>query len=80
MNRWIPKGLKDRPWYVFETGGTTGIPKSRVVCDDFKIDYEMFSDTLPEKYRKRDIAPRSRKPLNEFVFGGEWGAASSITK
>src|SRR4051795_12808320 len=49
VNRWIPKGLKDRPWYVFETGGTTGIPKSRVVADDFRIDYEMFSDTLPEK-------------------------------
>jgi len=50
VNRWIPKGLADRPWYVFETGGTTGIPKSRVVCDDFRIDYEMFSDTLPEKF------------------------------
>lgn len=50
VERWIPKGMKDRAWYVFETGGTTGIPKSRVVCDDFRIDYEMFSDTLPEKY------------------------------
>jgi phenylacetate-coenzyme A ligase PaaK-like adenylate-forming protein len=50
VNRWIPKGMKDRAWYVFETGGTTGIPKSRVVCDDFRIDYEMFSDTLPEKF------------------------------
>ncbi len=50
VNRWIPKGMKDRAWYVFETGGTTGIPKSRVVCDDFRIDYEMFSDSLPEKY------------------------------
>jgi hypothetical protein len=35
---------------VFETGGTTGIPKSRVVIDDFRIDYEMFSDTLPEEH------------------------------
>jgi phenylacetate-coenzyme A ligase PaaK-like adenylate-forming protein len=50
VNRWIPKGMKDRPWYVFETGGTTGIPKSRVVSDDFRIDYEMFSDSLPEKF------------------------------
>ena len=50
VNRWIPKGLADRPWYVFETGGTTGIPKSRVVADDFRIDYEMFSDSLPEKF------------------------------
>jgi len=50
VNRWIPRGLKDKPWYVFETGGTTGIPKSRVVSDDFRIDYEMFSDGLLEKY------------------------------
>jgi phenylacetate-coenzyme A ligase PaaK-like adenylate-forming protein len=50
VRRWIPKGLSNRPWYVFETGGTTGIPKSRVVCDDFRIDYEMFSDTLPDSY------------------------------
>jgi phenylacetate-coenzyme A ligase PaaK-like adenylate-forming protein len=35
---------------VFETGGTTGIPKSRVVSDDFRIDYEMFSDGLPDKF------------------------------
>lgn len=50
VNRWIPKGLADRPAYVFETGGTTGIPKSRVVIDDFRIDYEMFSETLPDEH------------------------------
>lgn len=50
VRRWIPKGLADKPWYVFETGGTTGIPKSRVVCDDFRTDYEMFSHTLPDQF------------------------------
>jgi phenylacetate-coenzyme A ligase PaaK-like adenylate-forming protein len=50
VNRWIPRGFKDKPWFVFETGGTTGIPKSRVVSDDFRIDYEMFSDGLPDKF------------------------------
>lgn len=54
VNRWIPNGMKDRAWYVFETGGTTGIPKSRVVCDDFRIDYEMFSDSLPDKFFPRN--------------------------
>jgi hypothetical protein len=53
VRRWVPKGLADKAWYVFETGGTTGIPKSRVVCDDFRIDYEMFSDTLPDQYFPR---------------------------
>ncbi len=53
VRRWVPKGLEGRPTYVFETGGTTGVPKSRVVIDDFRIDYEMFSDTLPDEYFPR---------------------------
>ena len=53
VRRWVPKGFADRAVYVFETGGTTGLPKSRIVIDDFKIDYEMMSDTLPDKYFPR---------------------------
>ncbi len=50
VRRWVPKGLASLPIYVFETGGTTGVPKSRVAMEDFRIDYEMFSETLPEEY------------------------------
>jgi len=50
VRRWVPKGLADQPAYVFETGGTTGTPKSRVNCRDFRTDYEMFSDTLSEDF------------------------------
>ncbi|MFO0788900.1 MAG: hypothetical protein U0805_05535 [Pirellulales bacterium] len=50
VRRWVPKGLADKPVYVFETGGTTGVPKSRVAVEDFRIDYSLFSDTLPEEY------------------------------
>jgi phenylacetate-coenzyme A ligase PaaK-like adenylate-forming protein len=50
VRRWVPKAYQDRPLYVFETGGTTGVPKSRVVVDDFRIDYELFSETLPDQY------------------------------
>jgi len=53
VRRWVPNAYKDRGVYVFETGGTTGLPKSRIVIDDFKIDYEMMSDTLPEKFFPR---------------------------
>ncbi len=49
LRRWVPKAYRDRPIYVFETGGTTGIPKSRISIDDFRIDYEIFSETLPEE-------------------------------
>jgi hypothetical protein len=48
--RWMPRGLAGRPVYVFETGGSTGVPKSRINVDDFRIDYEIFSETLPDEY------------------------------
>ncbi len=48
ISRWVPKGFAGKPVYVFETGGTTGLPKSRMVIDDFRIDYEMMSETLPD--------------------------------
>ena len=50
VRRWIPRGLKGRPVYVFETGGSTGTPKSRINVEDFRTDYELFSETLPDEY------------------------------
>ena len=35
VQRWVPKGFSGKPVFVFETGGTTGIPKTRVAFDDF---------------------------------------------
>src|SRR3954452_22524399 len=53
VRRWVPKGLADKPVYVFETGGTTGVPKSRIAIEDFRIDYSLFSETLPDEYFPR---------------------------
>jgi hypothetical protein len=53
VRRWVPKGLAHKPVYVFETGGSTGVPKSRINIDDFRIDYEAFSDTLPDEHFPR---------------------------
>jgi len=53
VTRFLPKKWHGKAKYVFETGGTTGIPKSRCVVDDFRIDYEMFSDTLPDEHFPR---------------------------
>lgn len=50
VRRWLPKGQAGKPLFTFETGGTTGLPKSRLQIEDFRIDYEMFSDTLPDEY------------------------------
>ncbi len=53
LRRWVPNAIAERPIYVFETGGTTGIPKSRIASEDFRIDYSLFSDSLPAKYFSR---------------------------
>lgn len=50
VRRWVPAQYQDKPIYVFETGGTTGIPKSRIAIDDFRTDYSNFSETLPDEY------------------------------
>jgi hypothetical protein len=54
ISRWIPRAYAGKkPVYVFETGGTTGIPKTRVVIEDHKIDYEQMSATLPDEHFPR---------------------------
>jgi phenylacetate-coenzyme A ligase PaaK-like adenylate-forming protein len=53
VRRWVPKGCAGQPVFVFETGGTTGVPKSRTAMEDFRIDYELFSETLPDQYFPR---------------------------
>jgi nitroreductase len=42
------------------------------------IGYAADPSTLPEKLRPRDLAPRTRKPLAEFVFSGQWGTAAKV--
>jgi phenylacetate-coenzyme A ligase PaaK-like adenylate-forming protein len=50
VRRWVPKAFADKPIFTFETGGSTGVPKSRIAIEDFRIDYELFSHTLPQEY------------------------------
>ena len=56
------------------------IPEGIQPVTGLAIGYAADPSTLSEKYRERDLAARSRKPLNEFVFDGEWGVASKIVK
>jgi phenylacetate-coenzyme A ligase PaaK-like adenylate-forming protein len=50
VRRWVPRAYADRPISIFETGGSTGVPKSRINIDDFRIDYEAFSTQLPDEF------------------------------
>ncbi len=49
VERWLPKGNAGKPVYIFETGGSTGLPKSRTSSEDFRLDYEIFSQTLSDE-------------------------------
>jgi hypothetical protein len=49
VRKWVPKAFDGAPVSIFETGGSTGIPKCRINIEDYRIDYEMFSDTLSEQ-------------------------------
>jgi nitroreductase len=47
----------------------------------FTIGYPGDPQSLPENLRERELAPRKRKPLAEFVMSGSWGQpASFLTK
>lgn len=50
---WVPKKYKGRPFNVFETGGTTGMPKQRIGWDDYKTDYEEFSTKISDTHFPR---------------------------
>ncbi|HEX3798443.1 MAG TPA: hypothetical protein VH413_07045 [Verrucomicrobiae bacterium] len=47
---WVPKKYQGRPFNVFETGGTTGMPKQRIGWDDYKTDYTEFSEKLSDAH------------------------------
>ncbi len=51
---WVPKKYQGRPFNIFETGGTTGMPKQRIGWDDYKIDYSDFSNTLSDEQFPRN--------------------------
>jgi hypothetical protein len=53
---WVPNAYAGRPYNVFETGGTTGMPKQRIGWDDYKTDYEEFSGKIRDEHFPRGEA------------------------
>jgi nitroreductase len=56
---------------------TLSIPEGFEPVIVFAVGYADHPAVLPEDLRKRELAPRSRKPLKEFVYTEEWGAPSA---
>ncbi|NNE08780.1 MAG: nitroreductase family protein [Gemmatimonadetes bacterium] len=43
------------------------------------IGYAEKIEAVPEPFRKRDRSPRTRRPIEEFVFSGAFGKPAAIT-
>ena len=50
-----------------------GIPPEWDAIAAMAIGYPGNPDTLPQPLKDRELAPRSRKPISEFVMTGSWG-------
>jgi phenylacetate-coenzyme A ligase PaaK-like adenylate-forming protein len=53
---WVPAQFKGKPFNIFETGGTTGMPKQRIGWNDYKTDYEEFSGKISDEHFPRGKA------------------------
>jgi len=49
------------------------LPSGYEAVTGIAIGYQGDHKTLPDPLGERELAPRSRKSLKEFVFSGSWG-------
>jgi nitroreductase len=56
------------------------IPEGYEAVAGIAIGYPGDPATLPDELREREHAPRTRKPLDSFVFTGRWGEVSPIVR
>jgi nitroreductase len=54
------------------------IPEGAEAWTAIAIGYMGDPTTLPDNLQERDIRPRQRKPLSQFVFSGKWGNPSPL--
>lgn len=55
-----------------------GIPEGWQPIAAMAIGYPGDPASLPEKLRERELLPRKRKPIREFVMSGAWGHISPV--
>jgi len=55
-----------------------GIPDDWEPVSAIAIGHPGDPGTLPEHLQKNELAPRTRKPLSEFVMSGHWGHTASF--
>ena len=66
--------LPDKARHVYQ------IPEGSEAWTALAIGYYGDQAALPGQLKEREQAPRKRKPLDQFVFGGKWGEASALLR
>jgi nitroreductase len=56
------------------------IPEHSEAWTAIAIGYKGDSSKLPDALKQRDLTPRQRKRLNQFVFSGKWGQSSPVVQ
>jgi nitroreductase len=64
-------------FYVDKARETLNIPEGYEPLAMIAIGYPGDPTMLPDDLRERELAPRNRKPLDEFVFAGSWEQPAS---
>jgi nitroreductase len=55
-----------------------GVPAGYEVAAGLALGYPGDPHSLPDTLRERELQPRQRKPLSEFVFSGHWGKPAAL--
>jgi nitroreductase len=56
------------------------IPPDSEAWTGLAIGYRKEPEGLPDALKQRELAPRQRKPLSQFVFAGKWGTTAPFTR
>jgi nitroreductase len=56
------------------------IPKGWEPIAAFVLGYPGDPQTLPDNLRERELGPRTRKPLSDFVMSANWGTQAPFLK
>ncbi len=54
------------------------IPERYAPVAAISIGYPADPNVLPDELRAKDLSPRQRRPIREFVFSGTWGQAGGL--
>jgi nitroreductase len=55
-----------------------GVPEGYEVAAGLALGYPGDPQSLPDALRERELQPRQRKPVSEFVFSGNWGKPAPL--